>query len=74
MQLEIRGEYLEDTFVYDKDNLAYTVYPEIQGNTLTLKWDESVVPVRVSMGYANNPTHNLYNGEGYLASSFNLKK
>ena len=73
-KLEIRGEYLEDTFVFDKDNRAYTVFPEICGNTLTLKWDESIVPVRVSMGYANNPTHNLYNAEGYLASPFNLKK
>ena len=72
--LEIRGEYLEDTYVYDEENVAYTVYPDIDGNTLTLTWNEKIVPVRVSMGYANNPTHNLYNSSGYLASPFNIKK
>lgn len=72
--LEIRGEYLEDTYVYNEEGVAFTVYPETDGNVLTLTWDESIVPVRVSMGYANNPTHNLYNGEGYLASPFNLEK
>ena len=71
--LEIRGEYLEDTYVYDVDDVAYTVNSEITGTTLTLTWSENVVPVRVSMGYANSPTHNLYNKDGYLASPFNLK-
>ena len=72
--LQICGEYLEDAFVYDEANVAYTVDAKVEGNTLILTWNENIVPVRVSMGYDNNPTHNLYNGDGYLASPFNIKK
>ena len=71
-KLEIRGDYLEDTYVYNEVGTAFTVHPEICGNELTLKWEEGVVASRVSMGYGCNPTHNLYNGDGYLASPFNL--
>ena len=71
-QLEIRGDYLEDTYVFNEVGVAFTVHPEISDNVLTLKWDDGIVASRVSMGYGNNPTHNLYNNEGYLASPFNL--
>ncbi len=72
--LEIRGEYMEDTFVYDANGTAYTVDAKICDNTLTLSWDESIDAHRISMGYANRPNHNLYNGDGFLASAFNLIK
>jgi len=71
-KLEIRGEYLEDTYVYNENGSAFTVDSEISDNTLTLKWAEGIVALRVSMGYGSNPTHNLYNSHGYLASPFNL--
>ena len=70
--MNIFGEYLEDTYVYNEAGVAFTVEAEIDGNTLTLTWEDGIVATRVSMGYSNNPTHNLYNGDGYLASPFNL--
>ena len=71
--LEIRGDYLEDAYVYNEVGVAFTVDSEIDGNALILTWAKGIVGARVSMGYSNNPTHNLYNGDGYLASGFSLE-
>ena len=70
--LNVFGEYLEDTYVYNEVDVAFSVDYEVEGNTLTLTWEDGIVATRVSMGYSNNPTHNLYNGDGYLASPFNI--
>ncbi len=71
-ELLINGDYLEDAYVYDNENVEYTVNAEVSGNTLTLTWDSGISPARVTLGYANCPRHNLYNGAGYLASPFEL--
>lgn len=71
-KLEIQGKYLEDTYVQNENNTSFTVDAEVEGNTLTLKWEEGIAALSVTMGYGKNPTHNLYNEEGYLASPFKL--
>ena len=72
-KLNILGEYLEDTFVYNEAGVAFTVEAEIDGNSLILTWEDGVIATKVSMGFGNNPSHNLYNGEGYLASPFSIE-
>lgn len=69
--LIIQGKYLEDTYAFDKNGTPYTVDAQVVQNKIVLKWKDGVDIVRISMGYCNNPKHNLYNAEGYLASPFN---
>lgn len=59
-----------DLQVYDSegDPLPYTV--AVEGNTLVLT---APAAARVEMGFQNAPTHNLYNGSGYLASPFSVR-
>jgi len=71
--LNILGEYLEDTYVYNEAGAAFTVEAEIDGDTLVLTWADGIIATKVSMGFGNNPSHNLYNTEGYLASPFNIE-
>ena len=68
--LYILGNHMTDTYVYDHRGVAATVFAEIEGNTLTLTWWKGLRTTRVSMGYGNEPYHNLYNKAGYLASPF----
>ncbi len=70
--LRICGKYLTDTYVYDMNGSACTVDSEVNGNTLSLKWNADIVPRNVAMGYSNNPTHNLFNSQGFMASPFNI--
>jgi sialate O-acetylesterase len=69
--LHILGRHMTDTYVYDYRGVAATVFAEIEGNVLTLTWWKGLRVSRVSMGYGNEPYHNLYNAAGYLASPFN---
>ena len=68
--LHILGRHMTDTYVYDYRGVAATVFAEIEGNVLTLTWWKGLRVSRVSMGYGNEPYHNLYNAAGYLASPF----
>ncbi len=68
--LAILGEHMTDTFAFDKRGVAMTIFAEIEGNTLTLRWRGDVEAMRVSMGWQNDAHHNLYNAAGYLASPF----
>lgn len=68
--LHIKGDTLEDVFVYDADGAEYPADCRIEGETLVIT---TAVDVKaVAMGWRNNPTHNLYNAADFLASPFKV--
>ena len=70
--LHFKYEKIHDTYFYDKTLKSPPTNYIIEGNTIKLFWDTNIQPTKLSMGYNNAPSHNLYNGSGYLASPFTL--
>ena len=58
-----------DLTVADADGTPIPYTAAIEGNTLHIIGSGIA---RVEMGFCNSPTHNLYNGAGYLASPFQI--
>ena len=58
-----------DLQVYDFERNAIPYTTAIEGNTLRVTADGIF---RITMGFCNSPTHNLYNAAGCLASPFEI--
>lgn len=58
-----------DIAVYDRDGNPIPCAVAVEGTALVFTADGIA---RVEMGWRNAPTHNLYNGCGYLASPFQI--
>lgn len=69
--LYIKGDTLEDVFVYDAAGTEYPAVGRIEDGKLVITADADVR--EVAMGWRNNPTHNLYNSADFLASPFKIE-
>ena len=58
-----------DLQVYDFERKLLPYTAAIEGDTLRITADGIF---RITMGFCNSPTHNLYNAAGCLASPFEL--
>jgi sialate O-acetylesterase len=64
------GDTLADAFFLTKNGEKLAAEGKIEGECLLLTVPEG--SVAFLLGYTNAPTHNLYNGAGYLASPFRV--
>ena len=71
--LHIKGNGLLDLYAYDEMNNPLEISFELYKNVLKIFWDCEENPVKITLGYNNAPSHNLYNSSDYLASPFCLK-
>lgn len=71
--LIIKGEDLKDLYVYSKNGQKLLYEAKIMGDSLSIFLTSDDIPYRITLGYANDPEHNLYNAAGYLASPFKIE-
>ena len=64
------GDTLSDAFFLTAEGEEIAAEGKIDGDCLLLTVPEG--SIAFLLGYANAPSHNLYNGAGYLASPFRL--
>ena len=69
--LHIKGDALEDVFVYDADGTEYPAVGRVEDDKLVITADADIR--EIAMGWRNNPTHNLYNSADFLASPFKIE-
>ena len=69
--LHIKGDALEDVFVYDADGTEHPAVCRVENDTLIVTADVDIK--EIAMGWRNNPTHNLYNSADFLTSPFKIK-
>ncbi len=69
--LYVKGDALEDIFVYDADGTEYPAVCRIENEKLIIT--DAADVKQVAMGWRNNPTHNLYNSADFLASPFKIE-
>ncbi|MBQ6885789.1 MAG: hypothetical protein IJN56_08665 [Clostridia bacterium] len=70
--LHLKGNELQDTYVYDEEDRLLQVDFLLEKSSLIIICKCGVAPKTITMGYNNAPEHNLYNNSGYLASPFKL--
>lgn len=69
--LYVKGDALEDIFVYDADGTERPAVCRIENEKLIIT--DAADVKQVAMGWRNNPTHNLYNSADFLASPFKIE-
>ena len=58
-----------DLCVYDAEGNVLDYTAAVEGDAVVITAPDAA---RVELGWRNSPTHNLYNGAGWLASPFQI--
>jgi len=68
--LEAKGGELKGFTIAGEDKTFYNATAKIEGDTVVVSSDKVAVPKAVRFGWANYPVVNLWNKDGFPASTF----